>query len=192
MPAGHKWYKPFSAFSHATRLAAIILHNALKPAISKSKITSVMKCVEFVCTGRLKTHHQYPLEQPRIVRSNKWLWQFKLSLMGKMGIMGVGRVLGLVNIVSKHCCPGVLNPPKLVVSVGYENGDTSERKTRQNWWRVAKKYEDRNGGQFRSVEVSLGPLVSLSRVSRDEVIFSALRKDVFPFTHSLVFFSPDS
>ena len=47
-----------------------------------------------------------------------------MSLMGKMGIMGVGRVLGLVNIVSKHCCPGVLNPPKLVVSVGfgYKNG----------------------------------------------------------------------
>ena len=31
MAAGHKWYKPFSAFSHATRFAAIILHNALKP-----------------------------------------------------------------------------------------------------------------------------------------------------------------
>ena len=56
-----------------------------------------------------------------------------MSLMGKMGIMGVGGVLRLVNVVSKHCCPGVLNPPKLVVSVGYENGDTSERKTRKNW-----------------------------------------------------------
>ena len=56
-----------------------------------------------------------------------------MSLMGKMGIMGVGRVLGLVNIVSKHCCPGVLNPPKLVASVGYENVDSSVRKTRQKW-----------------------------------------------------------
>ena len=29
--------------------------------------------------------------------------------------------------------PGVLNPPKVVVSVGYENVDSSVRKTRQKW-----------------------------------------------------------
>ena len=132
------------------------------PAISASKITSVMKCVEFLCTGTLKTHHQYPLEQPRIVRSNKWLWQFKLSLMG---IMGVGRVLRQVNIVSKHSCPGVSNSPKLRSICCFQDP------TVKNWQSNSR---NSNRGQFRWVEVSLDPLSGPRVKFQHKIIFQSI------------------
>ena len=164
MATGHKWYKPFQPFHMLHAFAAIILHNALKPCNLKQAKSPPLWNVWNSCTGRLKTHHQYPLEQPRIVRSNKWLWQFKLSLMG---IMGVGRVLRQVNIVSKHSCPGVSNSPKLRSICCFQD----EHPTVKNW---QSNSGNSNRGQFRWVEVSLDPLSGPRVKFQHKIIFQTL------------------